>query len=184
MRHAKRFALFYYTQIWLVINICKRVFSVAESARDELRYSLRLAAVKRRCASISTVCTQMCTVFIVISHPQNFTTVCLPKDVSVAGFDDIPLAAMNYPTLTTMRQPINRLGERAAEMRPAVVDGAISPGHRELLPTELVLRGSTACGGCISGRYLALCGCEWLQADAGYELARSTEQEACCGRSE
>lgn len=68
----------------------------------------------------------------------------VPDDVSVAGFDDVPLAAMSRPALSTVRQPIHRLGERAAEMLLASIDGAVPAGHRELLPTELVLRESTA----------------------------------------
>ncbi len=68
----------------------------------------------------------------------------VPDDVSVAGFDDITFAAMSRPALTTVRQPIHRLGERAAEILLASIDGAIPAGHRELLPTEVVLRESTA----------------------------------------
>lgn len=68
----------------------------------------------------------------------------VPEDVSVAGFDDIPFAATSRPALSTVRQPIHRLGERAAEMLLASINGALPAGHRELLPTELVLRESTA----------------------------------------
>jgi DNA-binding LacI/PurR family transcriptional regulator len=68
----------------------------------------------------------------------------VPDEISVVGFDDIPQAATNRPALTTVRQPIKGLGERAVEMLLGLIDGAIPAGHRELLPTELVLRGSTA----------------------------------------
>ena len=68
----------------------------------------------------------------------------VPDDVSVVGFDDIPLAALSRPTLSTVRQPINQLGERAAELLLALIEGTLPIGHRELLPTEVVLRESTA----------------------------------------
>jgi LacI family transcriptional regulator len=65
----------------------------------------------------------------------------VPEDVSVAGFDDIPFALDLRPGLTTVRVPMLELGRRAFSLafdpRPA--------GFRvELLPTELVVRGSTA----------------------------------------
>ncbi len=40
----------------------------------------------------------------------------VPRDVSVVGFDDIPGAAFHYPSLTTVRQPLRRMGELAVEM--------------------------------------------------------------------
>jgi LacI family repressor for deo operon, udp, cdd, tsx, nupC, and nupG len=68
----------------------------------------------------------------------------VPHQVSVAGFDDIPQAALSRPALSTVRQPIDQLGKRATEMLLGLIDGVIPPGHRELLPTELVLRDSAA----------------------------------------
>ena len=80
-----------------------------------------------------------------IEHLQSHG-VRVPDDVSVAGFDDIPLAALSRPSLSTVRQPIIRLGERAAELLLERIEGGsgIPAGHREFLPTELVLRESTA----------------------------------------
>ena len=40
----------------------------------------------------------------------------VPQDVSVLGFDDIPGAAFHTPSLTTVRQPLNRMGEVAAQL--------------------------------------------------------------------
>src|SRR5262249_38400584 len=39
----------------------------------------------------------------------------VPQDISVVGFDDIPAAAFHYPSLTTVRQPLHRMGELAVE---------------------------------------------------------------------
>ncbi|HEX3821959.1 MAG TPA: LacI family DNA-binding transcriptional regulator [Candidatus Sulfotelmatobacter sp.] len=68
----------------------------------------------------------------------------VPQDVSVMGFDDIPGAAFHSPSLTTVRQPLNRMGEVAAqtllerieEKKDYVPEIAIEP--------ELVIRQSTA----------------------------------------
>jgi LacI family transcriptional regulator len=70
-----------------------------------------------------------------------------PDDVALVGFDDLPLASVVDPALTTVRQPIGRLGEMAVEvllsLLEAPADGAGSV-HRVVLPTELVVRES--CG--------------------------------------
>ena len=66
----------------------------------------------------------------------------VPGDVSVAGFDDISIASLTAPTLSTVRLPLRDLGRLGYELagRSLAGEAAIS----ELLPTELVLRGSTA----------------------------------------
>ncbi len=75
----------------------------------------------------------------------------VPQELSIVGFDDIPFAALASPPLTTVRQPIRQLGERAAELLLGLIDEARSPEARRraepsavTLPTELVVRGSTA----------------------------------------
>lgn len=75
----------------------------------------------------------------------------IPDECSVIGFDDIPLAALSTPALTTIRQPMERMGSLAAEWvleslggTPLTGDDASSsPGTLHLLPPELVLREST-----------------------------------------
>ncbi len=49
-----------------------------------------------------------------IRHCQS-VGLAVPGDVSVAGFDDIPLTALVTPRLTTVRQPIDLIGARAVE---------------------------------------------------------------------
>ncbi len=66
----------------------------------------------------------------------------VPGDVSVAGFDDIATAAMGTPGLSTVRLPLHEIGRRAFGFAEQVLAGG-APG-REVLATELVLRGSTA----------------------------------------
>lgn len=69
----------------------------------------------------------------------------VPQDVAVAGFDDIFPASLCDPPLTTVRQPIRELGERACErLMERIADPSLRP-KVELLPTELVLRSSCGC---------------------------------------
>jgi LacI family transcriptional regulator len=67
----------------------------------------------------------------------------VPDDVAVVGFDDVPLATYTEPTLTTVRQPLREMGERATRMLMAHFDGTSLSGAPEVLPTALVVRGST-----------------------------------------
>jgi DNA-binding LacI/PurR family transcriptional regulator len=69
----------------------------------------------------------------------------VPADISVVGFDDIDIATLTDPPLTTIHQPIRRKGEEAVRLLLAVVHGrdAEPPEHRRL-DTRLVVRSSTA----------------------------------------
>lgn len=67
----------------------------------------------------------------------------LPDDLSVAGFDDSPIAQIVWPPLTTVRQPITRMAAEAAGMLVSSARAAENDRDR-LLDVELVIRGSTA----------------------------------------
>jgi len=67
----------------------------------------------------------------------------VPRDVSVTGFDDIELAEVIEPGLTTVHVPHRRMGAAAARALLAMRDGAHEPGSVKL-DTHLVLRASLA----------------------------------------
>ena len=67
----------------------------------------------------------------------------VPEDVAVVGFDDIPSAAHMDPPLTTVRQNIPKLGQLAAETLIQILSEGMTPPHRLVLPTELVIRSSS-----------------------------------------
>ena len=66
---------------------------------------------------------------------------CVPGDVSVAGFDDLPAAADVTPALTTVRLPLTDMGERAMAM---ALDADSRKQRVVRLDAELVLRERTA----------------------------------------
>ncbi|MEZ5257370.1 MAG: LacI family DNA-binding transcriptional regulator [Ilumatobacteraceae bacterium] len=68
----------------------------------------------------------------------------VPEDVSVAGFDDIALAQLVSPRLTTVRQPIAEIGRLAVEQLLARIESPDIPPQRRLLPVDLCERESTA----------------------------------------
>jgi DNA-binding LacI/PurR family transcriptional regulator len=70
----------------------------------------------------------------------------VPEDVSVVGFDDIQSAAFQNPGLTTVRQPLRRMGELAAETILQRVEQRNGTGYPRTVSVdpELVIRGTTA----------------------------------------
>jgi DNA-binding LacI/PurR family transcriptional regulator len=70
----------------------------------------------------------------------------VPNDLSIVGFDDSSTARLAVPALTTVHQPVGRKGETAAKLLlPSLRDAGRKPRRRRvILPTEFVVRGSTA----------------------------------------
>ncbi|WP_448664717.1 LacI family DNA-binding transcriptional regulator [Sphingomonas sp. CJ20] len=67
-----------------------------------------------------------------------------PGDISVIGFDDLPIARYFHPALTTIAQPKGLIGRRAVELLADILRGAESPARQVTLGHELVVRNSTA----------------------------------------
>jgi len=70
--------------------------------------------------------------------------VAVPRDISIAGFDDIEFAEAYNPPITTVRQARRQIGERAAELLLKLIDGERPPARDIQLAAELVIRKSTA----------------------------------------
>lgn len=68
----------------------------------------------------------------------------VPQDISVMGFDDIPGANFHSPSLTTVRQPLSRMGEVAAQSLLDRIEGKKEYPAEIAIEPELVVRESTA----------------------------------------
>ncbi len=69
----------------------------------------------------------------------------IPQDLSVVGFDDVPMSQWVTPPLTTVRQPIAEIGAMAARSLLDHTGGTVDlPAGRVELATTLVVRDSTA----------------------------------------
>jgi LacI family transcriptional regulator len=68
----------------------------------------------------------------------------IPDDIAVVGFDDIPLAALSDPQLTTVRQHVYQFGISAVELLTDLIENGLTPRRRIIMATELVIRES--CG--------------------------------------
>lgn len=68
----------------------------------------------------------------------------IPEDIALVGFNDIPLAAMVEPSLTTIAAPAIELGREAMKMLQMLIAGKQPAPRSLILPTSLVIRES--CG--------------------------------------
>ncbi|MBS1852028.1 MAG: LacI family DNA-binding transcriptional regulator [Acidobacteria bacterium] len=68
----------------------------------------------------------------------------LPEDISVVGFDDVHGAAFAYPPLTTVRQPLEEMGELAAQTLLHRIEKGARRADQILLKPKLVVRKSVA----------------------------------------
>lgn len=65
------------------------------------------------------------------------------EQIAITGFDDIPMAEFCHPPLTTLHQPIYRIGERVCEMLIQTILGEKLSQYQIILRPELVVRASS-----------------------------------------
>jgi DNA-binding LacI/PurR family transcriptional regulator len=70
-----------------------------------------------------------------------------PDDVAVVSFDGLLPADQTVPRLTSVAQPVTEVGERAAHLLLAVIDGSATAPEHVVFPTELVVRQSCGAAG-------------------------------------
>ena len=71
----------------------------------------------------------------------------IPHQISLTGFDALSPTLLMEPQLTTVSQPLHKMGTTAAEMLIAKIEASQplpDPSSPILFPTEILLRGSTA----------------------------------------
>lgn len=67
----------------------------------------------------------------------------VPQDIAVASFDGIQSTAITTPPLTTVRQPLPEMGQRAVEMLLERIADSARPPQQVIVPVHLIVRGST-----------------------------------------
>jgi len=68
----------------------------------------------------------------------------IPEDVAVAGFDDMPFAALTNPSLTTVNVPFDEIGAEAFNMLIKRIKENPLERQVNMFPAELIIRGSTS----------------------------------------
>jgi LacI family transcriptional regulator len=66
----------------------------------------------------------------------------IPDDIAIIGFDDLPIAQVTEPPLTTIRQPLFEMGSESVRMLFRRLDGDRRALERKALETEFVARAS------------------------------------------
>jgi LacI family transcriptional regulator len=68
----------------------------------------------------------------------------VPGELSIVSFDDTPIVKFSTPPLTAIRQPIAEMAARAAEVLIGANSDADLADGIDILPFQLIVRGSTA----------------------------------------
>jgi len=116
------------------------------SAPDDIRASTRIWANTLAPSERATVllCTNDLTAIAAMRGLLD-AGLSIPRDISVIGYDDIPLASMMPCPLTTVSQPVGTMAQKAAETLLGRIDGTIVGAATHVsIPTRLVLRESIA----------------------------------------
>lgn len=116
------------------------VYECLENTREEGRKAAEALLTTGRPTALLAMSDQLAIGAIEAARRMGLT---VPGDVSVIGFDDVPPARLAKPPLTTVRQPHVEKGRRAGRLLVEQLEGEGSAGT-EILPTRLVVRGSTA----------------------------------------
>ncbi|WP_030545125.1 LacI family DNA-binding transcriptional regulator [Streptomyces albus] len=101
------------------------------------------ALIRRGCTAVICASDMMALGAIRAARQQGLA---VPRDVSVVGFDDSPLIAFTDPPLTTIRQPVQAMGQAAVRALLEEIGGTPAPHSEFIFLPELVVRGSTAAG--------------------------------------
>jgi len=74
------------------------------------------------------------------AHQRGLT---VGRDISITGFDDIPLAEHANPPLTTVHQPVYQIGTMVSEMLINIIQGKTLPDQHVILQPSLIIRQSS-----------------------------------------
>jgi DNA-binding LacI/PurR family transcriptional regulator len=112
---------------------------VIEALNDRTGASTGARALLDRAPEATAILAMSDVLALGLLHEAQNRGLRVPLDLSIVGYDDVPEAAAANPPLTTIAQPIVEKGRLAARM---IFDRG--PPRRQVLPVELVVRGTTA----------------------------------------
>ncbi len=102
--------------------------------------AVRLLRRKPRPTAIFCANDHMAAGVMKVAHERRLD---IPRDLSIAGFDDMPIAARVWPQLTTVRQPLEEMALLAARQLIRRLRGEAAPKFNKLVGAELVIRQTT-----------------------------------------
>ena len=66
----------------------------------------------------------------------------IPEDISIVGFDNSPIAALGYVSITTVNQPLADMGAIATRAIIDIIDGKVKQPFKQALPTTMIMGNS------------------------------------------
>lgn len=79
-----------------------------------------------------------------VMHAAAEMNIRIPDELSVIGYDDLPVAGYTLPPMTTIRQPLVEMGNTAVRLLMKSIQQPMTPPERKVLSTRLVVRHSTS----------------------------------------
>jgi LacI family transcriptional regulator len=108
--------------------------------KDGYNAMSKLLTLKELPTAVFCACDEMAIGAIKCIYESGFK---VPEDISVVGFDDIPIASMFIPSVTTVRQPVFDFGEKAVDILLRQIKSGVHEEENIVLPTKIIIRKST-----------------------------------------
>jgi LacI family transcriptional regulator len=112
--------------------------------RSGLEAARQLLGKKSKPTAIFAANDDMAAAAVAVAHGMHLD---VPKDITVCGFDDTPVATTVWPELTTIRQPIGDMARAAVDLMVELIRnrraGEVSGVQHKLLPYTLITRESS-----------------------------------------
>jgi DNA-binding LacI/PurR family transcriptional regulator len=118
----------------------KWIFIDQHTIEDGKRIMKQIVEMNDRPTAIFTGSDQVAGGMIIEAKEHGLT---IPEDLAIIGFDDQPIAEILDPKLTTIRQPVDELGEKSIEVMIDMLQNPDMEIENYELPIELIVRKST-----------------------------------------
>lgn len=116
------------------------IFVDQHTIEDGKQVVKQILEMKDRPTAIFTGSDEVAAGIIIEAKEQGLT---IPDDIAVIGFDDQPIAEILEPKLTTIRQPVDLMGEKSVEVMIEMLENPAMKIETFELPIELIVRQST-----------------------------------------
>ncbi|MBB4000749.1 DNA-binding LacI/PurR family transcriptional regulator [Aureimonas pseudogalii] len=141
--HASRNRLAGYREVLAEAGIDPSTVPVFETLSDDPTVHAAMEALFSADARPTAILAQSDRIALIALAWLKARGICVPGEVSLVGFDDVPEASLSDPALTTISQPIEEIGRRAVRLLMKISRTPHAAPRRECLDTRLVVRGSS-----------------------------------------
>ncbi|NCC75568.1 MAG: LacI family transcriptional regulator [Clostridia bacterium] len=118
------------------------VFETEEASFDSLQYEASITKALDKNPQIDGIFASSDVIAAQVIRQLTARGKRVPDDIRVAGFDDVQIASLLQPALTTVHQPIEAMAVQMLEILERKMNGTPTPS-KTILPVELVIREST-----------------------------------------